>query len=152
MLIILLLFSSCRCNYSYLYDGGKNFKEKGFKYEFGPAPINSAGIEINIGSDKLFVFRTPYSPLKTVDTVAHEKVIITDLELSFRNGIILKKEIQTDRLGNITESYTCENFKRTIKKNKFINLKVYFKTDNSPELKTQNFVMTRKQTCYFSVH
>ena len=172
-LLIAVILNSCGIDILYEYDYGKKKKRGDRYYRYSSLKAKQFWISVAVSSDREEIrinkiSKTKYYTLKAIeDTVS--TVCFIETKLSFPDGTILEKKSRPrPRLGGGIEQcldkdgkeypcldwfYTCDGFKKKLRRNKHINLKLVYDLDSLGAVtrKEKKYTLIKKKYYYLEL-
>lgn len=164
-----LFLSGCVCDMSLKYDNGTSWRRKGKTNRYG---IQEAQFlyDVTVYSDKSGVtiggvskYNAPSLIKDTVSTIN----FIED-KLSFKDGTVLEKKSEPvapglrmtcynkegERIPCLNYFYTCDGFKKKLRKNKYTILKIVYDLDSAGIVsrREKEYLLVKKRYYRFAVH
>ena len=165
-LLTAVILNSCLMTMSYKYDYGK--KKGGLRYMSLREKQFRLDVRVSSDRDEIRIVGTSkYDAPKWIeDSVSTVEFI--EKKLSFPDGTVLEKKSRPmlgvgagkcrDKHGKeipcLDWFYTCDGFKKKLRKNKYINLKLVYDLDSSGAVtrKEKKYALVKKRYYEISIH
>ena len=175
LLLVLTLNSCLVVDMTLEHYNGKNWKKNGFSYKVSSVEEKQFIIDIVVSYDKGEIYVTPITKYsfknawKLIEDTISEVSFIKK-ELSFPDGTILEKKSRPmrktpsfsttcyDKDGKeipcLTYFYTCDDFKKKLRKYRHINLKLVYDVDSLGTVThfEKEYELVKKRYYRFAVH
>src|SRR6218665_18568 len=164
-LLIAITLNSCLVTMFYQYDYGKK-KKGGLRYMRLREKQFRLDVRVSSDRDEIRIAGTSkYDAPKLIEDSVSTVEFIEE-KLSFPDGTVLEKKYRPDpvpsrcydndgkKIPCLEEFYTCDGFKKKLRKNKYINLKLVYDLDSSGAVtrKEKKYALVKKRYYEISIH